>query len=63
MRDRVSPASLVARVQTKGLPVVPNRAELADVFALLFISRRDAEWVAALDEDSHRAAGANLDRR
>ena len=41
---------LVARVQTKLLPVAPNRAELADVFALLFISERDAEWVAALDE-------------
>lgn len=41
---------LVARVQTKVLPVAPNRAELADVFALLFVSERDAEWVAALDE-------------
>ncbi len=41
---------LVARVQTKVLPVAPNRAELADVFALLFISERDADWVAALDE-------------
>ena len=29
---------LVARVQTKLLPVAPNRAELADVFAPLFIS-------------------------
>ena len=41
---------LVARLQTKVLPVAPNRAELADVFALLFISEHDAEWVAALDE-------------
>lgn len=41
---------LISRVQTKLLPVAPNQAELAVVFALLFVEERDAEWVAALDE-------------
>ncbi|MEQ1595757.1 MAG: recombinase [Casimicrobium sp.] len=41
---------LISRLQTKLLPVAPNQAELAVVFALLFVEERDAEWVAALDE-------------
>ena len=41
---------LISRLQTKLLPVAPNQAELAVVFALLFVQERDAEWVAALDE-------------
>jgi site-specific recombinase len=40
---------LVARLHARVLPIAPNQAELAVVFALLFISTRDAEWVAALD--------------
>ncbi len=42
---------LVSRLHTRLLPIAPNQAELAVVFALLFISERDAEWVAALDEN------------
>jgi site-specific recombinase len=42
---------LVARLHVRLLPIAPNQAELAVVFALLFISERDAEWVAALDEN------------
>jgi site-specific recombinase len=42
---------LVSRVHARLLPIAPNQAELAVVFALLFISERDAEWVAALDEN------------
>ncbi len=41
---------LVSRVQANVLPVAPNQAELSVVFALLFVSERDAEWVGALDE-------------
>ena len=41
---------LISRVQAHVLPVAPNQAELSVVFALLFISARDAEWVSALDE-------------
>jgi len=41
---------LVARLQARALPMAPNLPELAIVFALLFISERDAEWVANLDE-------------
>lgn len=41
---------LISRLQTKLLPVAPNQAELAVVFALLFVQEHDAEWVAALDE-------------
>jgi site-specific recombinase len=42
---------LIARLHARLLPIAPNQAELAVVFALLFISERDAEWVAALDEN------------
>ncbi len=42
---------LVSRLHARLLPIAPNQAELAVVFALLFISERDAEWVAALDEN------------
>jgi site-specific recombinase len=41
---------LVSRIQATVLPVAPNQAELSVVFALLFVSERDAEWVGALDE-------------
>jgi site-specific recombinase len=41
---------LVSRIHARFLPVAPNQAELSIVFALLFISDRDAEWVAAIDE-------------
>ena len=40
---------LVSRVHVRALPVAPNQAELSVVFALLFISQRDAAWVGALD--------------
>ena len=40
---------LIARIQSLVLPVAPNQAELSVVFALLFVSERDAEWVSALD--------------
>ncbi len=43
-------AELVSRIHARVLPVSLNQAELSVVFALLFISERDAEWVAALDE-------------
>jgi len=43
-------AELISRVHARVLPVSLNQAELSVVFALLFISERDAEWVAALDE-------------
>lgn len=41
---------LISRMHAKVLPVAPNQAELSVVLALLFVSERDAEWVAALDE-------------
>lgn len=41
---------LISRIHARVLPVSLNQAELSVVFALLFISERDAEWVAALDE-------------
>ena len=41
---------LVSRVQAHVLPVAPNQAELSVVFALLFVSERDADWVSALEE-------------
>jgi site-specific recombinase len=41
---------LVSRIHARVLPVSLNQAELSVVFELLFISERDAEWVAALDE-------------
>ena len=41
---------LISRIQANLLPVAPNQAELSVVFALLFVSDRDAEWVGALDE-------------
>ena len=41
---------LVSRIQANLLPVAPNQAELSVVFALLFVSEQDAEWVGALDE-------------
>jgi site-specific recombinase len=41
---------LLSRIHARVLPVSLNQAELSVVFALLFISERDAEWVAALDE-------------
>ena len=41
---------LISRIQVNVLPVAPNQAELSVVFALLFVSKRDAEWVGALDE-------------
>ena len=41
---------LISRIQVNVLPVAPNQAELSVVFALLFVSKRDAEWVSALDE-------------
>ena len=40
---------LISRVHLRALPVAPNQAELSVVFALLFISQRDAQWVGALD--------------
>ena len=40
---------LISRVQAHVLPVAPNQAELSVVFALLFVSERDAEWVRALE--------------
>ena len=42
-------AELVSRVHLRALPVAPNQTELSVVFALLFVSERDAEWVAAMD--------------
>lgn len=56
---------LVSRVHLRALPVAPNQAELSVVFALLFISYRDADWVAALDASlisrlvEHIGKGAN----
>ena len=56
---------LVSRVHVRALPVAPNQAELSVVFALLFISQRDAEWVGALDAPlisrlaEHISQGAN----
>ncbi len=41
---------LVSRVHTRALPLALNVPELAVVFSGLFITARDAEWVAALDE-------------
>ena len=41
---------MVSRIQANLLPVAPNQAELSVVFALLFVSERDAEWVGTLDE-------------
>ena len=58
---------LVSRIQSLVLPVAPNQAELSVVFALLFVSERDAEWVSALDESlvarllQHVNEGANND--
>ena len=58
---------LVSRIQANLLPVAPNQAELSVVFALLFVSDRDAEWVGALDEGlvarllQHVYDGANID--
>ena len=40
---------LISRIHVRALPVAPNQAELSVVFALLFISERDAAWVGALD--------------
>ena len=41
---------LISRLQAHVLPVAPNQAELSVVFALLFVSERDAAWVRSLDE-------------
>ena len=56
---------LISRVHVRALPVAPNQAELSVVFALLFISHRDAAWVGALDAPlisrlvQHIGEGAN----
>ena len=58
---------LISRIQARALPLALNVPELSVVFSLLFISVRDAEWVAALDDSllarlvQHVAAGAEID--
>ena len=41
---------LVSRLHSRALPLALNVPELAIVFSALFITPRDAQWVAALDD-------------
>lgn len=39
------------RLQARFLPPPPNRADMASLFALLFVGEQDADWVEALDDE------------
>ncbi len=51
---------MMDRVQARFLSPPPNRGDMADLFALLFVGERDADWVAALDAELLDRLGALL---
>ena len=44
-------SELVDRWQARWLPPAPNQAQLATLFALLFVGPTDAQWVGGLDDE------------
>lgn len=51
---------MMDRLQARFLSPPPNRGDMADLFALLFVGERDAGWVAALDSELLDRLGALL---
>jgi len=51
---------MMDRLQARFLSPPPNRGDMADLFALLFVGERDADWVAALDAELLERLGALL---
>lgn len=51
---------MMDRLQARFLSPPPNRGDMADLFALLFVGERDADWVAALDGELLDRLGALL---
>ncbi|NSX03603.1 site-specific recombinase [Cupriavidus gilardii] len=51
---------MMDRLQARFLSPPPNRGDMADLFALLFVGEHDADWVAALDGELLDRLGALL---
>ncbi len=48
------------RLRARLLPITPETQDLGELFALLFPSGRDAEWLAAIDDDTLARLAAML---